>query len=285
MRPLSCLVAITLVVFLAEPVRADGPNATAVAPPPAPSDLQVSSRSAFEIALQWKGAADGIAGFEVQQQCADGHFVRVSMRNPDDLAFSHHARTPATQYTYRVRAFTRAGFSAPSPLVSVRTPPLAAPTPDESFTPPPCTSFDMIGQSTQVWRVTLVGGRVLDIVERQGSRANGTASWTVYGTIGECYRQLGTLEMYWPQYNLLGAIVPAAPAAPVLVVQTGESPALRANLVALHQITNEGVVRVDDYLQCESSYASPPDPDSLPTDASRFPNCQYADACERFRRY
>lgn len=132
MRLLRCLAAIVVTALIVRPGRADEPAGTPLAPPPAPSDVAATVWSSFGVELRWKTTGEGVDGFEIQQQCADGRFVRSSVVSATAVVFNHHARSPATDYTYQVRAFNAAGFSSPSPLISVHTPPLTVCIPHRS---------------------------------------------------------------------------------------------------------------------------------------------------------
>lgn len=160
----------------------------------------------------------------------------------------------------------------------MHTPPLTVPTPDASFTPSACTSFDVIGRGTPVFRIKLTGGGIFDLVERPGS-SNGTRLWTLYGTVADCYRVFGDLEMKWPEVDLLGAIALPAPASPVLVVRTRRE-SKGGDRITLYRLTDQGIGEIDHYLQCQWL-----NPDRLPPSAQRSLGCQYPDACQRFRLF
>jgi titin len=77
--------------------------ATPIVPPAAPSNLTATTASSTQINLAWTVNSNNETGIAVWRQSGGG-WVRVGVRPPHSSSFSDTGLTPATTYTYEVRA-------------------------------------------------------------------------------------------------------------------------------------------------------------------------------------
>ena len=92
-------------------------------PPSAPSNLTATASSSAQINLSWTASTDnvGVTGYLVErcQGTACSNFAQVGM--PSGTSFTDLALTPATSYSYRVRATDAAGNLSPYSTVASTT--------------------------------------------------------------------------------------------------------------------------------------------------------------------
>jgi hypothetical protein len=94
---------------------------TLLGPPAAPSDLQGTAVSAFEIDLTWADGDNQESGFSIEAKSGDGEFGEVGTTDANVTSFAHTGLTENTLYTYRVRAVNAVGVSDYSEEISVGT--------------------------------------------------------------------------------------------------------------------------------------------------------------------
>jgi len=78
--------------------------------PPAPASLTVQSVSATENKLVWT-SENNYSGFSIERKKAGGSYAEVAVAEAQARSYSDPLVLPGTQYTYRVRAFTREYYS------------------------------------------------------------------------------------------------------------------------------------------------------------------------------
>lgn len=82
--------------------------------PNAPSNISFTSIRLNSVVVTWQDNSDNEEGFEVQRclgtKCSN--FVRVGMTGRNEVRFADSGLSPATNYSYRVRAFNSAGYSS-----------------------------------------------------------------------------------------------------------------------------------------------------------------------------
>jgi subtilisin family serine protease len=106
-------------------------QATTLAPPPpppsAPTNLTASVVSDSQINLNWSDTSTTEDGFRIERcidtaaNCVDIKFVQIAQFGANVTTFSNFGLQAQTTYTYRVRAFSTAGFSAYSNVVQATT--------------------------------------------------------------------------------------------------------------------------------------------------------------------
>ena len=90
-----------------------------------PGSLQLIVRSQTEIRVSWADNTIGEAGFELERRTGGGDWDRVALLPANTTVFQDTALVAATRYTYRLRAFTREGFSPYTFAVGATTTPYA----------------------------------------------------------------------------------------------------------------------------------------------------------------
>jgi titin len=101
-------------------------SATTLVDPPAPTVLQVTSKSQTTIDLAWDDVADE-SSYRVERS-ADGEtdWITIGTSGQDITTYTDADLTPETTYSYRVVATNEGGSSAPSNVVSETTKPGAS---------------------------------------------------------------------------------------------------------------------------------------------------------------
>ncbi len=105
-------------------------------PPSAPSGLGASAVSSSRIDLSWSAASDnvGVAGYEVERCQGAGCSTFAAVTTVTTLAWSDTGRSPATSYSYRVRARDAAGNTGPYSGVATAVTPAAVDNPPSAPT-------------------------------------------------------------------------------------------------------------------------------------------------------
>nr|WP_293839803.1 fibronectin type III domain-containing protein [uncultured Arsenicibacter sp.] len=93
-----------------------------VTPPAAPGNLVASAGSPAMITLTWQDNADNEAGFEIEQQQADGSFRRIATPAANSQSFQVTGLAEQTGYSFRIRAVNSIGASAYTNTASASTP-------------------------------------------------------------------------------------------------------------------------------------------------------------------
>ena len=91
-------------------------------PPAAPSSLSAAAVSSGRIDLSWTDNSANESGFEIERQNAGGSFSLLATVGQDTTSYTDSPLSPATLYSYRVRAFNGAGASAYTNVASDTTP-------------------------------------------------------------------------------------------------------------------------------------------------------------------
>jgi hypothetical protein len=98
-------------------------------PPGAPSGLAATSKSAGRIVLAWTDGSANEDGFRVERcrgvmnvTCADAGYAPIAQVGPDVTTYTDTGLAAVTAYSYRVRAFNRAGNSPYSNSATAVTP-------------------------------------------------------------------------------------------------------------------------------------------------------------------
>ena len=103
------------------------PPPTTSRPPAAPTDLTTLAASPGRIDLSWTGSA-GVDGYKLERSTNGTDYAQVATTAAGTTSFNDSAGlTAGTTYSYRVRATSSRGDSAPSNVVTAATPPLAPP--------------------------------------------------------------------------------------------------------------------------------------------------------------
>jgi titin len=89
--------------------------------PAAPTTLVANAMSATRIDLVWTDNATNEGGFAIERSSGLSGFAQIATVPANATAFSNTGLTPATSYTYRVRALSTAGNSAYSNSASATT--------------------------------------------------------------------------------------------------------------------------------------------------------------------
>jgi plastocyanin len=92
-------------------------------PPAAPSELKAASQSQTQIQLNWKDNAGNETGFVIEMRTGTGSgaFSQVGTAGANATGATIAGLSPATYYTFRVRATNAGGASANSNLASATT--------------------------------------------------------------------------------------------------------------------------------------------------------------------
>jgi probable HAF family extracellular repeat protein len=95
---------------------------TPAAPPAAPTGLKTVSVSAGKVTLGWTDNSSSEAAFEIWRKTAGGSYVFLSYMPANATSFTDPTVSPATSYTYTIRAINAPLASAFTPGVTVTTP-------------------------------------------------------------------------------------------------------------------------------------------------------------------
>jgi probable HAF family extracellular repeat protein len=95
---------------------------TPAAPPAAPTGLKAVSVSANQVKLGWTDNSSSEAAFEIWRKTAGGSYVFLSYMPANATGFSDPTVSPATSYTYTIRAINTPLASPFTPAVTVTTP-------------------------------------------------------------------------------------------------------------------------------------------------------------------
>lgn len=94
-----------------------GPLSAACSPPPAPTGLTATARTASTITLAWTDASSNELGFHVERGPADtGPWTRLAGSPADAVSYQDGGLTPATTFFYRVGAHNDRGASYTTPV-------------------------------------------------------------------------------------------------------------------------------------------------------------------------
>jgi hypothetical protein len=96
------------------------PTPTPQQPNP-PSDLTATAISTSQIDLAWSDNSTNESGFKIERAKRHASFVQIAQTGPTTTSFSDTGLARNTQYSYRVRAFNRAGNSAYSNTATAKT--------------------------------------------------------------------------------------------------------------------------------------------------------------------
>ena len=90
-------------------------------PPAAPRNLTAKAVSRTQINLTWMDGSNNETGFSIEVSLDGVNFTQLATVGPNAKSYSATALQPATNYYFRVRAFSAAGDSAYSNTASART--------------------------------------------------------------------------------------------------------------------------------------------------------------------
>jgi fibronectin type 3 domain-containing protein len=109
-----------------------------------PSNLQATAVTTTRIDLSWTDNATAESGFRIQRKTGAGSFSQIAQVGANVTTFINQTGlAPATQYTYRVRAFNGSGNSAFSNEETETTPSLPAAPSDVQGTLVPGPRIDL----------------------------------------------------------------------------------------------------------------------------------------------
>jgi predicted RecB family endonuclease len=94
----------------------------AVAVPAAPAMLAPTILGPSRVDLAWQDASDDEQGFAVERSTAASGWVEIARTGPNETVLADVTVAPSTTYSYRVRAYNSAGYSAASNVVTLTTP-------------------------------------------------------------------------------------------------------------------------------------------------------------------
>ena len=95
------------------------------AAPAAPSNLTAAATSATEVSLTWQDNANQTAGFQISLSQDGGPFLEVQAAAPQQTTAVITNLSPATAYTFRLRAQNAAGGATDTTTATVSTPSLS----------------------------------------------------------------------------------------------------------------------------------------------------------------
>ena len=138
----------------ADAVRALNDNAVVVAsfrqsllsPPAVPTELRVTRYTSTNVALAWNDTSGDEDGFSVERSTDGVAWAEIARLGANATGHDDVTVLPATTYSYRVRAYNDAGYSAASGVVTIAVPATSDTTPD----PFQFTSQSSVELSTQV---------------------------------------------------------------------------------------------------------------------------------------
>jgi titin len=87
-------------------------NATTLPGPPAqPGRLTATAAGSSQIALAWIDNSDDESGFKIERKTAGGAFAEIALVNAEATSYADIGLSQATEYFYRVRAYSAFGHS------------------------------------------------------------------------------------------------------------------------------------------------------------------------------
>jgi hypothetical protein len=95
------------------------------AAPAAPSNLTAAATSATEVSLSWQDNANQTAGFQISLSQDGGPFLEVQAAAPQQTTVVITNLSPATAYTFRIRAQNAGGGATDNTTATVSTPALS----------------------------------------------------------------------------------------------------------------------------------------------------------------
>jgi hypothetical protein len=101
-----------------------GFRAAAISVPAAPALLPPTIRGPTRVDLAWQDASDNEQGFAIERSVAAAGWSEIARTGPEETALADVTVAPSTTYSYRVRAYNSAGYSAASNVVTLTTPAL-----------------------------------------------------------------------------------------------------------------------------------------------------------------
>lgn len=196
--------------------------------PAAPSGLQLSVVSGWQIDLAWQDNSTDEDSFVIERRTTGGAFGIVAVVGADVQSYSDTGLAPLTPYTYRVRAAAGGSMSSPSNEASATTPEGPAAPGNLTATAVSTTRIDLAWED----RSTDESGFV---IERS---TNGGLSFSPRDTVGpnvETYADLGltpgTNYTYRVRAAVPGGFSPASNQASATTFQS--APAAPTNLFAV----------------------------------------------------
>jgi transcriptional regulator CtsR len=79
---------------------------TAVGPPPeAPSGLIGDAVSSSQVSLTWQDNSSDETGFKIERKTGSGSYIQIATVGADVTSYTNAGLSPATDYSYRVRAY------------------------------------------------------------------------------------------------------------------------------------------------------------------------------------
>ncbi len=110
------------------PYSATASATTPLVPPAAPSNLLAVPISSSRINLTWTDGSSNESGFRIERATGAGAYSQIALVGANIVAFSDTSLSPATSYTYRIRATNSGGdspFSNTSTAATLPLPPSA----------------------------------------------------------------------------------------------------------------------------------------------------------------
>lgn len=128
-------------------------------PPAAPSELTARAVSTTEILLGWRDNSTREDRFQIESRAGSAGFAEIAAVGPNVTSFTAHGLTPATPYTFRVRASNEHGSSAYSNEAAAATFAVTGPcVPDATTLCLDDTPGDRRFRVTVAYQTTLGGG-------------------------------------------------------------------------------------------------------------------------------
>ncbi len=184
--------------------------------PSAPTNLTATPATCSSITLSWTDNSDNESGFEVWQYTASrATWIRVGTTGANVVTYTNSALNPSTTYSYYVRSYNTAGFSAASSAT-------AAVTPACADTQAPTVPTNFAGAAISSTQINLSWTASTDNVSVSGYRLsrNGTLIITTPST---SYQDTGlaanttynySVVAYDPSGNISSAAIASATTQP-----------------------------------------------------------------------